>query len=103
MKSLVNQTTKMKAEGGEDATYADLAKLCLQQPAAGGFQVDAIRKRLRVLDVAEAAIAGQATTIEMEDEDAKTLQECVSAMRWGAVNATFVEFSDAVAGMAGGS
>lgn len=74
--------------------YAGLIRVCVSVPGQG-IDLDAMRKRLRVLDALEKA----GDTIEIEDADLKTVQECVKQMKWSVVHRDIVEFGDYIGGL----
>lgn len=85
-------------EVGTSST-ADCVIACVNRVPQGGINLDEQRNRLRVLDAVDAATAGEAPYIALEDADAKTLQRCVTGMQWAVVNRSVVAFADAVANM----
>lgn len=104
MKTLENKTTKVpfskkRGEGDEPiryATYADLARLCVDAPIQGGFNATDIRKRWHLIDALDAA----EKSIELEDADVELLIACVKPMRWGLNVRDFVTFEDDVLALA---
>lgn len=96
MKALENRQTEILLKpDAPPARYADLVRLCIDNPPKDGFTPDQMRKRLRVLD----ALDGVDGTIEFEDSDADTVKDCVSTMRWARMDRELLEFTDAVEGM----
>lgn len=97
-----NKTTGVrKDEKGNMTTFADLAIVCLNTQV-DGLKVDDIRKRLTLLEKFETAVTTpNLATIELEDEEVKTLKACVKDMdgRWAGIHRAIVEFNDYVAAL----
>lgn len=92
MKSIPNKTTKNIVMDGKKATYADLAMICLKQPPEGGFSLEEMNRRLKVLGVLENANA----SIVLEDADMEALQKVVNKSRWPELVPEVTEFAKAV-------
>ena len=94
MKKLVNKVTSLSKDNkGGLMNYADLGKLCVNQPPQGGFNAEEMRSRLRLIDVLEAA----KDEIELEDADADKFKALVANMNtWGVLHREILEFIDTV-------
>lgn len=75
--------------------YAGLLRACVSVPQQG-IDLDIMRKRLRVLDALEKA----EDTIEVEDVDLKTIQDCVRGMKWNVVHRDIMAFADYILALA---
>ena len=70
--------------------YATLIKFCMNRTPQGGYTVEEMRKRLRVLDVIEKA----GKEINLEDADFECAKTCVKGMKWGTMHQEIVDFVD---------
>jgi hypothetical protein len=108
MKSIELVVTKENI-GGRDTflTTYDLLKSAINNPAQGGFNVDEMIKRLRLLGEVEKHkdlfdikaedfkddFLDIKTTLELEDADFAKLKELFKEMKWGVVSKTIVDLS----------
>lgn len=97
MKTITNKLTSIPTGKAEPSfeDYFSLAKICLNQPPQGGFDVAEMAKRLRVMD---ALVGDQAS---LEDADYETLKACVNVARWGVLHRDIKEFADYIKAPAG--
>ena len=95
--------------GGRDTflTTYDLLKSAINNPTQGGFNVDEMIKRLRILGEVEKhkelfdikpedfkdELLERKATLELEDADFTKLKELFKEMKWGIVSSTIVELS----------
>jgi hypothetical protein len=95
--------------GGRDTflTTYDLLKSAINNPTQGGFNVDEMIKRLRLLGEVEKhkelfdikpedfkdELLERKATLELEDADFAKLKELFKEMKWGVVSSTIVELS----------
>lgn len=95
--------------GGRDTflTTYDLLKSAINNPTQGGFNVDEMIKRLRLLGEVEKhkelfdikpedykdEMLDRKATLELEDADFTKLKELFKEMKWGVVSSTIVELS----------
>jgi len=95
--------------GGRDTflTTYDLLKSAINNPTQGGFNVDEMIKRLRILGEVEKhkelfdikpedykdEMLDRKATLELEDADFTKLKELFKEMKWGVVSSTIVELS----------
>ena len=96
--------------GGRDTflTTYDLLKSAINNPAQGGFNVDEMIKRLRLLGEVEKhkdlfeinpedfndELLERKATLELEDADFTKLKELFKEMKWGVVSKTIVDLSN---------
>jgi hypothetical protein len=96
MKTISNKTTELTAASGEGkATYAELIKICLDNPPKEGFDLKSLRDRNRIED----ALTKANGTIKLEDADAENLKPIVESMRWGARHKDIMLFCEEVKNM----
>jgi hypothetical protein len=88
-------------------TTYDLLKSAINNPAQGGFNVDEMIKRLRLLGEVEKHkelfeinpedfkddFIDRKATLELEDADFEKLKELFKEMKWGIVSKTIVDLS----------
>jgi hypothetical protein len=95
--------------GGRDTflTTYDLLKSAINNPTQGGFNVDEMIKRLRLLGEVEKhkdlfdikpedfkdELLERKATLELEDADFTKLKELFKEMKWGVVSSTIVNLS----------
>ena len=86
-------------------TTYDLLKSAINNPTQGGFNVDEMIKRLRLLNEVDKhkdlfeitdgkfddAILERKATLELEDADYTKLKELFKEMKWGVVSKTIIE------------
>ena len=86
-------------------TTYDLLKSAINNPTQGGFNVDEMIKRLRLLNEVDKhkdlfeitdgkfddAILERKATLELEDADFAKLKELFKEMKWGVVSKTIIE------------
>jgi len=87
MKTFENKTTTIK-EKDALLRYAQLAEACLKEPPKGGFDLEEMASRLRVLD----ALKEGKDAYKLEDQDYETLARCVAAKNWFALHPDLVAF-----------
>jgi hypothetical protein len=96
--------------GGRDTflTTYDLLKSAINNPVQGGFNVDEMIKRLRLLGEVEKhkdlfeinseefkeEFLERKATLELEDADFIKLKELFKEMKWGVVSKTIVDLSN---------
>jgi len=109
MKSIELLVTKENIGGREIffTTY-DLLKSVINNPAQGGFNVDEMIKRLRILGEVEKHkdlfeinqdnfkddMLDRKATLELEDADFTKLKELFKEMKWGVVSKTIIDLSN---------
>jgi hypothetical protein len=109
MKSIELVVTKENIGGRETflATY-DLLKSVINNPTQGGFNVDEMIKRLRLLGEVEKHkdlfeinpedfkddFLEKKATLELEDADFAKLKELFKEMKWVVVSKTIVDLSN---------
>jgi hypothetical protein len=88
-------------------TTYDLLKSAINNPSQGGFSVDEMVKRLRLLNKVDEqkglfdikpedfndSMLERTATLELEDSDFAKLKELFKEMKWGVVSKTIVELS----------
>jgi hypothetical protein len=92
LKRITNKQTSIMTNDAGGTTYADLCMVCVNRMPDGGFTVDDMRKRFRVIDQLDKADGH----IEVEDADYALLKTLVNGFRWPAMSAEIVEFVDDV-------
>lgn len=108
MKTITLKVTKENI-GGNDFYFStfDLLKIAINNPQKGGFDVDEMMKRLRLLEkldahkekfeIGEKAITdemvGLEATLELEDADFNKMKELFKLAKWNVVSNTIVELS----------
>ena len=106
MKSIELKVAKENI-GGRDTflTTYDLLKSAINNPTQGGFNVDEMIKRLRLLNEVDKhkdlfeitegkfddAMLERKATLELEDADFTKLKELFKEMKWGVVSKTIIE------------
>ena len=89
-------------------TTYDLLKSAINNPTQGGFNVDEMIKRLRLLGEVEKhkdlfeiksedfndEFLERKATLELEDADFTKLKELLKEMKWGVVSKTIVDLSN---------
>jgi hypothetical protein len=89
-------------------TTYDLLKSAINNPTQGGFNVDEMIKRLRLLGEVEKHkdlfeinqdnfkddMLDRKATLELEDADFTKLKELFKEMKWGVVSKTIVDLSN---------
>jgi len=81
----------------KNATYADLALLCVRAPKEGGFGVEEMRKRFRIIDTLEGV--KDTALVKLEDQDAKLLKEVCLEFKWKYMHKDIIEFTDLMGDM----
>lgn len=92
MKKLENKTTEILKDENSKTTYADFCKVCINVMPQGGLDVIQMKTRLDIV----TAIDNANGSIELTEEQADTLKECVKEMRWAIIHKDVVEFTEAV-------
>ena len=96
--------------GGRDTflTTYDLLKSAINNPTQGGFNVDEMIKRLRLLGEVEKhkdlfdikpedfkdELLERKANLELEDADFSKLKELFKEMKWGVVSKTIIDLSN---------
>ena len=94
MKTFLNHDVEIST--GKTNDY-ELMLTCLNNMPQGGFSPEEMHSRLRVVDVIKVdQEEGGTDSIELEDADAKVLQRCVEAMRWGVLDRGLLLFVERV-------
>lgn len=108
MKSIELLVAKENIGGRETfLTTYDLLKSAINNPTQGGFNVDEMIKRLRLLAEVEKhnelfnikpedykdEMLERKATLELEDADFTKLKELFKEMKWGVVSKTIVDIS----------
>ena len=113
MKSIELSVTKelLPSKNGMQETFLttyDLLKSAINNPTQGGFNVDEMIKRLRLLGEVEKhkdlfdikleefkdEVLERKATLELEDADFAKLKELFKEMKWGVVSKTIVDLSN---------
>jgi len=76
------------------ATYADLCLICVRTPKEGGFGVEDMRKRFRIIDA--LTDIKPTATVKLEDQDASLLQEVMTEFKWSNMHKDIIELTDYV-------
>ena len=100
MKKLSLKKVKMAVNNGSgdkaEFEYKQFVDSAIRQPPKDGFtDIEDMRKRTKILDKLDKANG----SLELEDAEANTLQECVKTMKWTILDASIVQFVDDVNGM----
>jgi hypothetical protein len=106
MKSIELKVAKENISGRDTfLTTYDLLKSAINNPTQGGFNVDEMIKRLRLLNEVDKhkdlfeitegkfddAMLERKATLELEDADFSKLKELFKEMKWGVVSKTIIE------------
>jgi hypothetical protein len=106
MKSIELKVAKENISGRDTfLTTYDLLKSAINNPTQGGFNVDEMIKRLRLLNEVDKhkdlfeitdgkfddAMLERKATLELEDADFTKLKELFKEMKWGVVSKTIIE------------
>lgn len=97
MVSFKNVETSMIKEGEKIVKYGDLIVACLDTPPKGGFDIQEMKRRMRILDVVEKG----GEEFSFEDADIETLKKCVSSMKWAVFHREVLAFCEAVDSIGG--
>lgn len=83
------------AQNDVDLEYStvDYIKAVINNRPEGGFGVEDIRKRFRVIDSVEKLEDG-AEELQLEDQDFEVLKQCVGQFKWGVMASSILEFAD---------
>lgn len=87
MKTVENKKLKIP---GDVEEYSDLIMICVKNPPQGGYNVDEMRKRIKVMDVIEKG----GDSLGFEDADYECVKQCVKSMRWASVHKDIIDFVD---------
>lgn len=90
----------MPGKGLDCFTYAGLARVCVNVPPTGGFDVPEMLKRLHLQEALSKTDGDCGASISLEDADVDALVACVKSMRWGTCHADLVQFHDDVLALA---
>jgi len=109
MKS-INLKIKKENIQGRDMffSYYELLKSVINNPVRDGFSVEEMQQRIRLMnkikehhlmfDIKEGefndSMLDRTAVLELEDADYDKLKQLVSAMRWGLVAESIIEFSE---------
>lgn len=108
MKSITLKIVKENVSGRDVFfSYYELLKSVINNPVQGGFSVDEMQQRIRLLsklkqhksqfDIKETefndSMLTRTAVLEIEDADYEKLKQLVNDMRWGVVAEAIVEFS----------
>ncbi len=97
MRTIVNKSTEitMADESGEAIfmTYADLIKICLNNPPKNGWTTDEMRKRIKIEDKLEDLKAEG--DISLEDAEFDKVVEC-SKVPWQFKHKDIIAFEDSL-------
>ena len=106
MKSIELKVAKENISGRDTfLTTYDLLKSAINNPTQGGFNVDEMIKRLRLLNEVDKhkdlfeitegkfddAMLERKATLELEDADFTKLKELFKEMKWGVVSKAIIE------------
>lgn len=97
MKTFINEKVELNREGSEQSLktdYCELLKKCLNQTPQGGFDLETMRNRLRVVEVLEKVnLLGQ---VVLEDADHAIALRCAIQMKWAIMDRSILLFIDAL-------
>ena len=106
MKSIELKVAKENISGRDTfLTTYDLLKSAINNPTQGGFNVDEMTKRLRLLNEVDKhkstfeieegkfddSLLERKAILELEDADYTKLKELFKEMKWGVVSKTIIE------------
>jgi len=98
MKTFLNKKTEItQIDDKEKKTnlgYADLCLLCVRSAKEGGFGVEEMRKRFRLIDALDG-IKDNAV-VKLEDADAALLDEIMQGFRWAVLHKDIIALTDHV-------
>lgn len=98
MKVLQNQSLTILAEDlPENPNYGTLIRILMKPVAGQSYDLNDIESRLRVGKVLDAIKSNE--DIQLEDSDAKYLQNLVKGYRWGIIHQDILDFSNAIANL----
>ena len=94
MKSIPNVQTSLPPikQGGKPSTYADLLHTCLESNQ-GGFTIELMRKRDRVMKAIEKVKSGD--VMKLEDADYETARDAIKSMTWAINHPAIIAFAEA--------
>lgn len=92
MKTVENKNLKIP---GDVDKYSGLIMVCMRNPPQGGYDVEEMRKRIKVMDVLDKG----EETLEFEDADFECVKQCVKSMRWASIHKEILEFVDYISGL----
>lgn len=92
-----NVETSMIQDGENKVKYGELIIACLNTPPEKGFDIQEMKRRMRILDAVEKG----KEEITFEDADIETLKSCVSSMKWAVFHREVVAFCEAVESIGG--
>ncbi len=75
-----------------DLSTLDLLKATINSPVQGGYSIEEIATRLRLLDIFKGTHE-EATSINIEDADFTALSKMVKDMRWTVLSKFILNFS----------
>lgn len=90
MKVIENKKTELVKNDTEKLKYSDLIMLCVRVAPQGGFSLEQMRPRLKIIEVCEAGKA----KLEMEDAEFAVVKQACAAMKWAAMDKDIVDFAD---------
>ena len=88
MKTFQNKQLTINAK---QSAYSELLLACVNNTPQGGFTVEEMRARNRIVDAVETSKNGE---ISLEDADYAKALECVETMRWAVLDDQLVQFND---------
>lgn len=94
MKTIPNKTTALNplTPNGGPILYSDLLRMCLDFPPPDGFDMETLRKRMRVeLAIADCKMGDE---IKLEDADFETAKVAVRNVRWKNRSAEYITFAE---------
>jgi len=91
MKSIECKETGI-LEGERLLTYSDLIVISVRQPKQGGFGLEEMRLKIKVLDKLEDKKIGD--IIDFEDAEIAVVKSAVSDMKWMGLHKDIVDFCD---------
>ena len=100
MKKFINKITEItvEEEGKERAlTYAELIKICTDNPPKEGFTTSIMKERLDAQKAISGVMAGE--TVEIEDAVSITMQECVKGFSWAMMHKNLIELEEDILNM----
>lgn len=92
MKTIENKKISIP---GDIKKYSGLITVCVQNPPQGGYDVDEMRKRIKIIDIIEKG----GTALVFEDADFDCLKQCVNSMRWAYMHKEILNFLDYISGL----
>lgn len=85
MKTIENKKVTIP---GDVKDYADLITHCVNIVPEGGFTIDEMGKRFRIIEV----LKKKGASLKIEDADFVCAKKCILAMKWPSLNKTVYDF-----------